>query len=150
MKDGRFIAFDVIQYNGMDVSKRPLRARLALLDLLPHPRPDHGLGGEFLEAVLANGGEGVVAKDLDSRFGATWFKCKRIETFDLVVTEKAVGKMSIRIAERSGLDRGWCPCFSEYEKIRVGEIVEVSAYAISKNGKLREPRFIRRRPDKSL
>lgn len=157
MKSGSFYAFDVISYGAMDFRNTPLSERLACLDGLTlgalrgrFMRPAVGTGGEFLEAVLARGGEGVVAKQLDAPFGAEWFKCKRVITLDLIVTEKnQSGAASIRLGELNGEDRGWCSCRSDYDNIRVGDIVEIAAYGLTAKGKLREPRFIRIRPDKT-
>ena len=158
IKDGRFFAFDILSLGNKNLRTLPLRERLAELDEFSEwhedanrekfHRPARGSGGEFLEAVLSNGGEGIVAKFLDAPYGDTWFKCKRLETFDLIVTEKTIGTMSIRVATLQGEDRGKCACFSEYDNVRVGDIVEISAYSITKNGKLREPRFVKIRHDK--
>jgi ATP-dependent DNA ligase len=150
MPDGRFIAFDIASLKGVDLRPVPLLERLALLDIFPLPRPRRGPGAEFLEAILAEGGEGVVAKKLDLPWGHAWHRCKRVETFDLRVTEKPLGLMALRLADPlTGEDRGKCPCFAGLENIAVGSIVEVAAYALTKSGKLREPRFLRCRPDKS-
>lgn len=156
MKSGIFYAFDVISYGATDFRNTPLSKRIACLDELTSDalrgrflRPAVGHGGEFLEAVLARGGEGVVAKQLDAPYGAEWFKCKRIETFDLLVTEKhQFGKASIRLSELDGEDRGWCPCRSDFDNVEVGDIVEVAAYGLTARGKLRESRFVKLRPDK--
>ena len=60
MKDGRFIAFDVVALAGRK-DLRPLPLRGAFKRIGRHPtgellRPDSGQGGEFLEAVLADQG----------------------------------------------------------------------------------------------
>jgi hypothetical protein len=146
---GQFIAFDIPILDGQDIRREPLAARLGALDGFNLPRPACGQGGEFLEAVLARGGEGVVAKRLDDPYGALWWKCKRVETFDLVVVEKATDRRSIRLALPEGEPRGWCPCFAEYFNVRVGDVVEVAAYGLTARGMLREPRFVRTRPDKA-
>ena len=154
MRDGRFFAFDILQFMGMDTRPLPLIERVALLDSLVDRkshivnilRPACGQGGEFLEAVLSRGGEGVVAKRLDAPYGDAWHKCKRVQTFDLVVVEKVWP--SIRLATAQGEDRGWCAARAAYADIKPGDIVEIAAYAVTANGKLREPRFVRIRPDK--
>lgn len=64
MRGGQFIAFDVLNYEGQDTRSLPLCERLTILDAMKLPRPATGSGGEFLEAVLARGGEGVIAKRL--------------------------------------------------------------------------------------
>lgn len=152
MKSGEFYAFDILTLMGRDLRQLPLWERLACLETeCPNIllRPAVGHGAEFLEAVLSRGGEGVVAKELDAPFGAEWFKCKRIATFDLLVTEKNTkGPASIRLSELNGEDRGWCPCRAAYDSVQVGDIAEIAAYGLTANGKLREPRFIKLRPDK--
>lgn len=47
-----------------------------------------------------------MVKELDAPYGSPWFKCKRVETFDLVVTEKVWP--SIRVATMEGESRGLC------------------------------------------
>jgi ATP-dependent DNA ligase len=157
MKGGEFYAFDIVQFAGEDCSQEPLSQRINLLDMACESsctlfnRPAVGNGAEFLEAVLAHGGEGVVAKQLDAPFGAEWFKCKRIVTFDLLVTEKAMdGRSSIRVGELNGEDRGWCPCKATFDQVKVGDIVEIAAYSLTAKGKLREPRFVKIRYDKAV
>lgn len=150
MADGLFFAFDCLIFHHTDISECALRVRLNCLDILRkhHPallRPAHGNGAEFLEAVLARGGEGVVAKHLDAPFGDPWHKCKRVETLDLVVTEKNL--TSIRLAD-NGQDRGWCKVGAIINQIHTGDIVEIAAYGLTAKGKLRESRFVRVRHDK--
>jgi ATP-dependent DNA ligase len=153
MPDGRFIAFDMVFIKGVYVAAFPLWKRLAHLDrMFPGiPRPRRGPGAEFLEAILAEGGEGVVAKNLRLPFGAEWHKCKRIQTFDLRVVEKyPLGAAALVLADAAtGEPRGKCACWRGLETIAVGSIVEIAAYGLTAQGKLREPRFLRCRPDKT-
>lgn len=146
LKTGDFYAFDIPVYNGQSIAKKPLFERLEILDTFNLKRPATGNGGEFLEAVLARGGEGVVAKQIESQFGWAWVKCKRIETHDLVVTAKHVSKSSIELGAA-----GWCGVGSlpTFGRIQIGDVVEVACYSRTASGKLREPRFVRLRPDKS-
>lgn len=146
MRDGRFFAFDIPVHNGVDVRRRPLRERLAILDSFPLRRPATGNGGEFLRAVLARGGEGIVAKPLDAPYGATWFKCKRVETFDCVVTELDPWRATIRLA-LNGEDCGWCSARSAFDSVAVGDVVEIAAQSRHVSGKFRSPRFVRLRLD---
>lgn len=151
MKDGRFFAFDIPFLDGIDIRRAPLKERIETLNRFSFLRPSRGNGAEFLQSVLSRGGEGVVVKYLNGSFDNTWFKCKRIETFDLKVSEKVLGKMSIRLSDSiTGEDRGCCACFSEYDAIKTGMIVEISAFSMTAKGKLREPRFIRIRHDKTI
>lgn len=110
-----------------------------------------GSGGEFLEALLSAGGEGVVAKPLDSPFGVGWLKCKRVETFDMLVTDIDLARGSLRLADLStGDDRGWCPAKASFQDVKIGDCVEVLAFGLTPKGRLREARFVRVRPDKTV
>lgn len=105
-----------------------------------------GSGGEFLEAVIRDGGEGVVAKRLSAPYGDTWWKCKRIETEENIVAELHPRKSSVCLTQH-GRDCGWLTinCGSS----AVGDVVEVRFHSRHLSGKLREPGFVRSRPDKS-
>lgn len=149
MRGGNFHGFDIPVVSGQDISREPLHFRLAVLADFIRTHPEvlpvaSGLGGEFLEAVLARGGEGVVAKHLESRYGEpeAWVKCKRYETHDVVVTELHPFKRSIRLGEW-----GWCSCI-QFPQIKVGEVVEIACHSITAKGHFREPRLIRIRTDK--
>ena len=156
----QFIAFDLTMVHGQNIARAPLWARRrALADLVSESAcpwirlidSTRGSGGEFLETVLARGGEGIVAKRLDAEYGVHWFKAKRIETWDLVVVEIAGGRQSVRLAGSGGEDFGRCPVFGgKIESLRVGDVVEVAAYGRHASGKLREPRFVRLRRDKTI
>lgn len=155
MRGGDFYAFDMVELMGVDLRVRPFRERIDYLTrgysrLGPshYCMPSTGPGPEFLEAVLARGGEGVVIKDLDAPYGSEWIKVKRVETWDLIVMEKAAGKASIHLKSAEGEDFGWCPCRAGYDSLKIGDVVEIAAYGRHASGKLREPRFIRLRGDK--
>ena len=90
--------FDLLHLDGRDLIDRPAAERFAALDaLVPEqwrvPRlvtADSGAAGDFFQAALAAGYEGVVVKALDSpyesgRRGAGWVKVKPHHTLDLVV-----------------------------------------------------------------
>lgn len=146
MKDGKFYAFDCLSVEGQDIRRAPLIERRSVLDSLPLVRPATGCGGEFLETVLARGGEGVVAKRLDEPFGATWYKCKRCQTFDCTVTEIDDARGTLRLS-LSGEDCGWLPAKAAFNSIFVGDCVEVACHSRHVSGRLREARFVRCRPD---
>lgn len=149
MRNGDFWAFDVLKIQGDDCRRFQLRDRLRELvcmssdfdggmRLIPS-----GSGGEFLEAVLSRGGEGVVAKRLDQPYGATWTKCKRLETFRCVVVEKDLsGKRSVRVAAlETGKELGSCGLFGEkFEAVRVGSVLKIEAFGLTPAGRMREPR----------
>jgi ATP-dependent DNA ligase len=153
MPDGRHVVNDLIALDGQDVRHRPLARRWPVLVELARAFPPQielcatGSGGEFLEAVLASGGEGVVAKSMDAPFAVGWFKCKRLATFDAIVSELHPERQSIRL-EFEGADAGWCPCQgANLMQLRPRDVVEIAAQGRHASGKFREARFIRLRPD---
>ena len=149
MADGRFFAFDVPVYNGVDVRSWALRERIEVLNTLSLPRPATGRGSDFLRSVIAAGGEGVVSKHLNSPFGVGWIKCKRRETWDLRVTERDFARGSLHLADlMTGEDRGWCNARTRFDRVAVGDVVEIAGHSLTRAGRIREPRFVRPRPDK--
>ena len=146
-----FWAFDLlIDENGMDLRRRPLRERKQALLALSTRFPEwlclvpSGRGGEFLEAVLDAGGEGIVAKHIESRYGEVeaWVKCKRQETHDCIVTEVHQSKASVLLGHR-----GWCSSV-KFPGVKVGDVVEVKCHSITRQSKFREPVLLRIRTDK--
>ena len=90
--------FDVLHADGVDLLDRPNDERLATLDAIvpDHHRVDRLLTSDpvaaqsFLDATLAAGHEGVMAKSPSApyeagRRGAGWLKVKPVHTLDLVV-----------------------------------------------------------------
>jgi len=144
-----FVPFDIPFVSGQDIRREPLAFRLDVLRdecrRLGLPQIATGYGEEFLQAVLGRGGEGVVAKERESVFGFDWVRIKRCMTLDCVVTEKHATKQSIALA-LDGQPVGWCAClFSRFETVAVGDVVEIACHSRHPSGRLREPRFIRRR-----
>lgn len=90
--------FDVLHRDGVDLLDAPTTDRLAALDALVPPAQrvdrlhtsDPAEAGAFLDATLAAGHEGVMAKAANApyqagRRGAGWLKVKPVHTLDLVV-----------------------------------------------------------------
>jgi DNA ligase 1 len=90
--------FDILHCDGVDLLDAPTTDRLAALDALVPPRhrvdrlvtSDPAAATDFLDATLAAGHEGVMAKApaapyLAGRRGAGWLKVKPVHTLDLVV-----------------------------------------------------------------
>ncbi len=90
--------FDCLRREGEDLIDRPARERFrALSDALPEallvPRvvtADVSVARGFLDAALARGHEGVMAKALDAPYeaggrGGAWLKVKQAHTLDLVI-----------------------------------------------------------------
>ena len=90
--------FDILHHDGLDLLDAPTTARLAALDALVPPvqrvdrltTSDPSAAAAFLDATLAAGHEGLMAKAPDApylagRRGAGWLKVKPVHTLDLVV-----------------------------------------------------------------
>jgi len=90
--------FDILHRDGADLLDAPTTERLAALDALVPARhrvdrlatSDPAAAAAFLDATLAAGHEGVMAKAPDApyqagRRGAGWLKVKPVHTLDLVV-----------------------------------------------------------------
>jgi len=106
-----YFAFDVIEADGEDLRRLPLRERGAALKALqsafpdwirpiPTARPGQS-GSEYLAEVLIRGCEGICAKQLSAPYGVGWLKAKRLETFDVVVTALASTTRSVSIGQYS-------------------------------------------------
>lgn len=161
---GRFGAFDCIAWQGEDIAAWPTSERMRVLrgwfqdvknrlagTLAPPGWSQdakificpEGNGGEFLEAVLARGGEGVVAKELSAPYGRM-FAAKRVQTFFCVVTDRDEFRASVTLADAvTGEARGKMPLRSRFDLCRVGSVLKIEAFGLTAKGLLREAR-----PDK--
>ncbi|MEM6544439.1 MAG: ATP-dependent DNA ligase [Pseudomonadota bacterium] len=102
--------FDCLYLDGEDLIDLPLQNRLARLAVLaPALKPPRlqtaslGSAQTFLESAFEAGHEGLMVKDLTSRYqagsrGADWRKIKQVHTLDLVVLAAEWG---------SGRRQGW-------------------------------------------
>ena len=158
-----YFAFDLLEAEGRDLRRCPLRERQAALLALeplfpvwlrpiPTARPGQS-GGAYLAAVLRAGGEGCVAKHMAAPYGCQWFKAKRLETFDVVVIGPATFARSVSIGQYSDgslVDCGKVSVFSlgTLEGLRPGDVLEIAAECRSTKGKFRSPRFLKVRTDK--
>ncbi len=159
-----YFAFDVIEADGEDLRRLPLRERGAALKALqsafpdwirpiPTARPGQS-GSEYLAEVLIRGCEGICAKQLSAPYGVGWLKAKRLETFDVVVTALASTTRSVSIGQYSDdgrlVDCGKVAVFSlsTLESLRTGDVLEIAAQGRTVKGKFREPRFLKGRTDK--
>jgi ATP-dependent DNA ligase len=155
MKNGNYYAFDVAIAFEQDVRQMAwTERREALLEIacgFPAGMSivPEGHGAEFIEAVLRDRGEGIIAKPWAAPFGVNWIKVKRTETFDALVTELNHARGSIRLAGPGGEDYGWCPCRAQFDRVRLSDVVEIEAYDRHASGKLRTARFKRIRRDKT-
>lgn len=157
----RFHVFDVCEADGQDLRAWPLAQRKRRLAAFQTQFPPWiqavpvwtGCGAEYLEAIIRDGGEGVVAKHIAAPYGQSWFKAKRLETFDVVILETAGHRLSVGIGEwRGGAlhDAGRVAIHSlaVLERLRAFDVVEIAAHGRTARGKFRGPRFLRVRTDK--
>lgn len=167
-RDGVFHAFDCLRtFEAGDIAQRPLADRLLCLHLMASQLEREGLhdwrpvasgnGGEFLEAVLARGGEGVVCKSLLDPFGAVWVKCKRLQVYYGIVRDLRPGTASVRVdlVHRSFLDAaagspedyitgddgGWVQVGARFEALKIGDVIKLEAFGQHPSGRLREARL---------
>jgi hypothetical protein len=163
-QDGTLWAFDLCAHPEQgDLRRTPLGRRFELLRSQVASAPDltgqpferlqivpTGNGGEFLEAVIAHGGEGVVAKRLDGLWGDVWFKCKRRQVFRCVVTDIDALRGSVRLQTPAGRDGGWLALRRRLDAVRLGSVLKVEAYGEHASGRLREARLDKDTPDSWL
>lgn len=165
MRSGEFFAFALPIHDGQDIRQHPARDRLARLDDLTKRfgllRPARGMGGEFLEAIVQRGGEGVCATHLDGDWWQPIYKCKRAQVFHCIVLAKDQWKQSVELGEvrseklevsiqadsishLSAFSLGKMPLgYDRFHACRVGSILKVEAFGLTEKRQLREAR-----PDK--
>lgn len=157
MPDGVFYAFDLVVYHGDDFTGWPLWHRLAARDILASlagvatvPAAMHG--GEFLRSVLARGGEGVVRKLPDSRYGDSMQAAKRLQTWFCRVTGFEGASTSVFIADaETGEPRGRVALRGgKVDRVQVGSVVKIEGFSLHASGFIREPRTCKDSPDSWL
>ncbi|MFC0199408.1 DNA ligase D [Paracoccus rhizosphaerae] len=119
-----FVAFDLIQLDGKDLSKRPLTERRRALEQLFSPLPPMGaldlspvIDGdpqEALDLICGSGGEGVIAKRRDAPYrggrSRDWLKIKCRHRGEFVIvgwqasSSRARPFASLAVAARRGRD----------------------------------------------
>ena len=92
----KYYVFDIIKFKGEDVRHRGYaKRREMLLDVLGMIRssdirlPDYTYDNKkkFCDSIFANGGEGVILKDINAPYTdkKAWIKVKAVATFDVVI-----------------------------------------------------------------
>lgn len=110
-----YYAFDILYDRGKDVRDLPYKTRREILVdyLVGLDSPSRHLKitpvvtedkEEFYRSIIEAGGEGVILKDINAKYGDHWAKVKRKATYDVVImgyedpiqiTKKTSGEMSI-------------------------------------------------------
>ena len=142
MKDGTYWIFDMLSNRGRVISDFKLSERKAMLATVAEFLPANFKIVRSFNSVAELGafGEGVVIKDKGSKYGRGWFKAKRVETIDCIVTRI----LDSGVAETDGRGK----IVGVPEIVKPGDCVEVEAFAVFPSGKLRNGKFVRTRDDK--
>lgn len=152
-----YYLFDVLTLDGEDTRRRPLFERRTLLRSVALPSwcrlvPCGKNIGEFLEAVIRDGGKGIVLKNLLERYGnAEWIKVEPPETVDVVVTAVHRDTLSVTVGQFRGnalVDCGLVFLGSLVPDARVGEVLEIAVGGRDPQGVFQRTRFVRFRPEK--
>lgn len=179
--------FDVIKYKGEWIGHLPLRQRLEYRNkvmaainaafpgqaFISTPRAGYQRDRliETFRAIVAEGGEGLVVKDLSKSYGETnaWLKMKKEEYFDVFITgyemsktgEKyagLIGTLLVSVYDEKGNvvevgkvipgnDDERRQFTADFESI-LNKVVEVKAQEATRNGRFRHGRILRWREDK--
>jgi len=142
MSDGTYWIFDMLSNRGRVISDFRLSERKAMLATVAEFLPANFKIVRSFESVfhMHGFGEGVVIKELASKYGRGWFKAKRVETIDCIVTRI----LDSGVAETDGRGK----IVGVPEIVKTGDCVEVEAFAVFPSGKLRNGKFVRTRDDK--
>jgi ATP-dependent DNA ligase len=154
MPSGALVVNDLVSVGGIDVRGENTARRWVEVQALFAGRGAllntsirlcrTGQGGEFLEHLLREGGEGVVAKPLDAPFGVGWVKCKRCAAYKCVIAALDHSRGSVELADAAtGQPRGKLPLRSRFGEVRTGSVLKVEAFGLTARGMLREARLDR-------
>jgi len=174
------MVFDLIALDGIDARRLPYAKRRALLEslfaqtdlkrtiLIPQVKPTEA----SLNAVLAQGFEGLVIKDTRARYasgkrGAGWTKIKPADTIDVIVMGFKPGENGfagmvgaiifgahdadgnlVEAGRCSGMDMKTREAMTKNPDAWIGTVVEVAHMGQMPTGGFRHPQFKKRRPDK--
>ncbi len=172
-----YVVFDVLEIDGEPVIDLPLEERKAILD--SEVEEGSGIiiskyiyeeGEKYFQAARSLGLEGIMAKKLSSRYepgkrSKNWLKIKDVKTLDVVVLgfkegkgerKETFGSMEVGLYKDgklvklgyvgTGFDKDELELLS---KLSPPFVIEVEYQELTKDGKLRMPRFKRLRLDKS-
>lgn len=159
----RFVAFDLIEHNGQDVSRMPLRDRKGLLAGIALTCPwmekietayDTQAKRAMIARVKAEGGEGIVAKRLDAPYTGgrstdhLKFKFQETATFEVTrVNDQRSVALGLYAADGSLEDLGNVTIPANHDIPAVGDLVEVEYMMRYEAGALMQPKYKGRRDD---
>lgn len=150
MVSGELVVNDLVSFQGQNMRWNSTQTRWGeLLGLATGFQGNMRLcrvgdGGEFLQQILSEGGEGIVAKPLDTPFGTAWLKCKRCQAFHCVVSSLDCSRGSVELCDAAtGAGRGKLALRGKFEQVRIGSVLKVEAFGLTAKGLLREARLDR-------
>lgn len=152
-----FMAFDILNIEGQDLTREPLRKRQQILieefkeidGIFRHSAPLIGKGSDLFQMVKSRNLEGLVAKHRESpyvqRRSPYWKKIKYEKTADVTVTSYTVNNAGIRVANDSGFGcqvAGYhAPLLKQIIDAQGFAVIEVKFLNLTPNGKLRMPTY---------
>jgi len=151
-------AFDIMFFRGEDVRLLPLKERRVILEKVVKmmnnkfvsviPQITKNLKEYFLSIVEA-GGEGIVVKDLNSKYGESWAKYKKSYDISVVITGKKAGKEAdtvgsvavsvyqsgklIEIGYAAGFDKKTKIAMAKNFKPFMGKVLDIFAQEMTKS-----------------
>lgn len=155
-----YFVFDIPFHKGQDLRGLPLHVRRKFLESVvaemknPHiklvEQRDCRIA-EFFKEVTDAGGEGLVVKDLRLGYGQGWSKMKKSFDVSVVVTGFRQEEHSISLAvsvydNGKPVELGFVPGFQDIDQ-HIGRVMDVVAFELTKNNKLRSANFHRFRDD---
>lgn len=167
--------FDILFYKGRDVRQLPLRERRKLiadaLMVIEHPCvkmvEQHTDKDGLFRTLVSQGEEGTVLKNVNSPYGVNWVKNKRVADFSVVISgykpgqgkyAGSLGAVAVSVYEGDKLvEVGFASGMTDEERDDIwknrdeylGRVVDISAQEVTKDGRLRHPRWLRFRDDVS-
>jgi ATP-dependent DNA ligase len=170
----KYFAFDILSFRGTDVRGLPLAKRRKVLEEVvrrmnnEHVIPIEQFSSNHIDRfneIVAEGGEGIIVKDLRMGYGVGWSKFKKSTDISCIVTgyKEGNGKYSgqvgalaisvyfngklLEVGFASGFDDKLRADMSrDFERYK-GRVVDIFAQEISKDNRLRHPTFHRFRDD---